>query len=398
MKRGSSSISSNTLVPVIQPQFERAQQLNVRPDHLVVLVHGILASPSDWKYVEGELKSRLGNKFLIHASSVNSFLQTLAGIDLGGKRLADEVQQIVDGAPSLKRISFVAHSLGGLFARYAIAMLYTPQVGYNEDVILLEELESRGGSHEFPGFQQSHEEAKVAGLEAVNFITLASPHLGVRGKKQLPFLLGVPVLEKIAAPIAPFVVGQTGKQLFLTDGKPSDPPLLLRMASDCQEGPFISALRAFKSRVVYANVSYDHMVGWRTSSIRRESELSKPPRNSLNGYKHIVNVVYCPAVESKLPSFEQETARAKAAAQVAPSSKKAASYHDILEEEMVRGLQQVSWRKVDVSFHSALWPFLAHNAIHVKQEWLHYEGAGVIAHVADTLKQQELCVSLEASL
>ncbi len=96
-----------------------------------------------------------------------------------------QVQQIVDGAPSLKRISFVAHSLGGLFARYAIAMLYTPQVGYNEDVILLEELESRGGSHEFPGFQQSHEEAKVAGLEAVNFITLASPHLGVRGKKQV---------------------------------------------------------------------------------------------------------------------------------------------------------------------------------------------------------------------
>jgi hypothetical protein len=56
---------------------------------------------------------------------------------------------------------------------------------------------------------------------------------------QLPFLLGVPVLEKIAAPIAPFVVGQTGKQLFLTDGKPSDPPLLLRMASDCQEGHFM---------------------------------------------------------------------------------------------------------------------------------------------------------------
>jgi hypothetical protein len=51
----------------------------------------------------------------------------------------------------------------------------------------------------------------------------------------------------------------------------------------------------------------------------------------LNGYKHIVNVMYCPAVDSKLPSFEQETARAKAAAQVAPSSKKAASYHDILE-------------------------------------------------------------------
>jgi hypothetical protein len=66
-------------------------------------------------------------------------------------------------------------------------------------------------------------------------------------------------------------------------------------------------------------------------------------------------------------------------------------------EEMVQGLQQVSWQKVDVSFHSALWPFLAHGAIHVKHKWLHYEGAGVIAHVAETLKQQESCVSLEAS-
>lgn len=42
------------------------------------------------------------------------------------------------------------------------------------------------------------------------------------------------------------------------------------------------------------------------------------------------------------------------------------TYHAVgSTEEMVRGLQQVSWRKVDVSFHSALWPFLAHNAIHV---------------------------------
>ena len=59
------------------------------------------------------------------------------------------------------------------------------------------------------------------------------------GIHQLPFLLGVPVLEKIAAPIAPFVVGRTGKQLFLTDGKSSDPPLLLRMASDGGEGRFM---------------------------------------------------------------------------------------------------------------------------------------------------------------
>lgn len=52
------------------------------------------------------------------------------------------------------------------------------------------------------------------------------------------------MLEKIAAPIAPFVVGRTGKQLFLTDGKSSDPPLLLRMASDCTEGPFMYVIHS----------------------------------------------------------------------------------------------------------------------------------------------------------
>ncbi len=167
-------------------------------------------------------------------------------------------------------------------------------------------------------------------------------------------------------------------------------------------------------------------------------------------------MAYCPAVESESLSFEQGTARTKVAAQMVPSSMKAASYHDMLEgvncflltsqvwickihlkfkwcvclrweielwvhavgipffpsliqnsnqmavipdsttflqhmltcqhstncfllmllwftEEMVQGLQQVSWQKVDVSFHSALWPFLAHGAIHVSsfEPW-HY--------------------------
>lgn len=37
----------------------------------------------------------------------------------------------------------------------------------------------------------------------------------------------------------------------------------------------------------------------------------------------------------------------------------------LLTEEMIRGLQQLGWKKVDVSFHSAFWPFFAHNNIHV---------------------------------
>lgn len=51
----------------------------------------------------------------------------------------------------------------------------------------------------------------------------------------------------------------------------------------------------------------------------------------LDGYKHVVNVTYSPAVNSDAPSFQQESAQGKAAAQVSPSSKKAAAYHDMLE-------------------------------------------------------------------
>jgi hypothetical protein len=34
-------------------------------------------------------------------------------------------------------------------------------------------------------------------------------------------------------------------------------------------------------------------------------------------------------------------------------------------EDMIQGLQQASWQKVDLGFHSAIWPFFAHNPVGV---------------------------------
>ncbi|KAJ4980763.1 hypothetical protein NE237_031600 [Protea cynaroides] len=382
-----STTQGNAVIP------KGAAKLKDEPDHLLVLVHGILASPSDWTYVEAELKKRLGSKFLIYASSSNTYTKTFNGIDGAGKRLADEVMQVVQKTKSLKRISFLAHSLGGLFARFAIAVLYS------SNPLVSDQLDLADSKNENPENSAcSSNRRTIAGLEPINFITLATPHLGVRGRKQLPFLLGVPILEKLAPSVATFLVGRTGRQLFLTDGKPSRPPLLLRMASDCEDGKFLSALAAFRCCIVYANVSYDHMVGWRTSSIRRESELVKAPRRSLDGYKHVVDVEYCPPVSSDGPHFPPEAAKAKEAAQKEPNIQNTVDYHDLIEEEMIHGLQRVGWKKVDVSFHSAFWPFFAHNNIHVKNEWLHNAGAGVVAHVADSLKQQESSTFITASL
>ncbi|KAK6150004.1 hypothetical protein DH2020_017529 [Rehmannia glutinosa] len=343
----------------------------VKPDHLLVLVHGIMGSPSDWKYFEAELKKRLGKGFLIYASSCNMYTKTFTGIDGAGTRLADEVMQVVKKTESLKKISFLAHSLGGLIARYAVAVLYTPNVSSDR----LDDIAASTPTNSLNPCSSNN--GLIAGLEAINFITLATPHLGVRGNKQLPFLFGVPFLEKLAAPVAPIFTGRTGSQLFLTDGKPDKPPLLLRMASDCEEGNFISALGTFRCRFLYANVSYDHMVGWRTSSIRRETELVKPPSDSLDGYKHVVNVEYCPPVLSESPDFPPEAAKAKEAAQNEPSTKNTKQYHEIMEGIILTLLTQAVINSVKIDYL-------------VKNEWFNNAGAGVVAHVADSIMQQEM--------
>jgi len=59
-----------------------------------------------------------------------------------------------------------------LFARYAAAVLYTTTCAGNVQL---------NGSET----SSSTEHGLIAGLEPVNFITLASPHLGVRGRKQV---------------------------------------------------------------------------------------------------------------------------------------------------------------------------------------------------------------------
>lgn len=91
--------------------------------------------------------------------------------------------------PGVHKISFVAHSLGGLVARYAIGRLYelptkTELADINGSCLVREENVS-DQCH-----KQSSEET-VAGLEPVNFITVATPHLGSRGHKQVLHYLTV---------------------------------------------------------------------------------------------------------------------------------------------------------------------------------------------------------------
>ncbi|XP_057854301.1 lipid droplet phospholipase 1 isoform X5 [Cryptomeria japonica] len=239
----------------------------------------------NWKFASDQFVKKFPDKVIVHCSERNASRLTLDGVDVMGERLADEVDTVTKCNPGLKKISFISHSVGGLVARYSIGRLYEPP---SSDKITLEHKELPNGNI----FQYDKEQSSgmIAGLEPVNFITVATPHLGSKGKKQVPFLFGLPLLEKVACLGVHIFIGRTGRHLFLTDNHEGKLPLLRRMLNDCGDLYFMSALRAFKCRIAYSNVAYDHIVGWRTSSIRLESQLPKLQDPIDERYPHIVNV------------------------------------------------------------------------------------------------------------
>lgn len=83
---------------------------------------------------------------------------------------------MIERKPNLRKISFVAHSVGGLVARYAIGRLYRPP-----------KLEN--GEDSSADTSSENSRGTIAGLEAVNFVTVATPHLGSRGNKQVCFFI-----------------------------------------------------------------------------------------------------------------------------------------------------------------------------------------------------------------
>lgn len=81
----------------------------------------------------------------------------------------------------LRKISFVAHSVGGLVARYVIGRLFRPPSKNMEDSL--------------PKSCEELPNGTISGLEPMNFITAATPHLGSRGNKQVFFFLVIAVFN-----------------------------------------------------------------------------------------------------------------------------------------------------------------------------------------------------------
>ncbi|KAK4801108.1 hypothetical protein SAY86_021595 [Trapa natans] len=323
-----------------------------------------VCNSQNWRFAAMQFLKKHPQDLMVHCSNCNPPRLTFDGVDVMGKRLAEEVLSVVKDHPHLKKISFIGHSLGGLVSRYAIARLYG-------QALTKELSQENQGSRSLESGNHCPEEKftnKIAGLEPVNFITSATPHLGSIGHKQVPVFCGLQKLEMLAANVS-WVLGRTGKHLFLTDcddGK----PLLLQMTEDTDNLKFMSALQSFKRRVAYANASFDHLVGWSTSSLRHRHEL--PKHDCLSGhqsYPHIVNVEEAKAVIPELVVSTRSLASGGNATE--------------MEEVMLRHLTRLTWERVDVSFSGSKQRFLAHSTIQVKTYCINSDGADVIQHMID---------------
>lgn len=62
----------------------------LQPEHLVVMVNGLVGSSADWRYAAERFVKRLPDKIVVHCSECNYSMLTFDGVDRMGERLAKE--------------------------------------------------------------------------------------------------------------------------------------------------------------------------------------------------------------------------------------------------------------------------------------------------------------------
>nr|KAJ3419645.1 hypothetical protein HK105_006704 [Polyrhizophydium stewartii] len=140
-----------------------------------------------------------------------------------------------EGDDIIDRISLIGYSLGGLIIRYVIGRLDAAGV--------------------------------FDAVRPVNFITLATPHLGTVKPP-------VSVMTRTYNAVQRSLVGRSGRQMVLADKfHDTNAPLLLLMADT--RGVFVRALAKFANRAVFANARNDMTVRYTTSAITASNPFSK---------------------------------------------------------------------------------------------------------------------------
>jgi len=278
---------------------------NNKIDHVVVFQHGLHGFPSSFNTWVTLLKNKLAsNKYHFHIATSNSgFLITHDGIDVGGKRLAEEIEKLRQNLALEKgtKLSLVGHSLGGLYCRYAIGYMF--------------------------------EQGTLENWELKQLITFASPHMGVR-KSPSQY-----ILSTLAFFYCRKFISRTGLQLIYEDSD-QGLPLLQQMADP--EGPYFLALKKFQRRVLYSNISNDIQVEFTSGAIVSTNPFSKitlRPEHYSKFYPHLVFLEDINLEQTVLPNDK---------------GNELSLFKDDLKAEMLTfvltNLQSITWERYPIHF------------------------------------------------
>lgn len=215
------------------------------------------------------------DRLIILAAKRNAGSFTYDGIELGGERVAYEIEETLEKLAArgynIKKLSMVGYSLGGVVARYALGLL-----------------DSRGWLDK---------------LEPVNFTTFVSPHVGVRTP-----LKGIH--NHMWNVLGARTISMSGRQLFMIDTfRDTGKPLLSVLADP--DSIFMRALAKFKHRCVYSNIANDRATAYYTTAISKTEPYARNPESfNFNYIKGYEPVVIDPDMHL-LPSEEEEAEKEK---------------------------------------------------------------------------------------
>lgn len=192
--------------------------------HLALLLHGLNGSTSELLYLANQLKSRHEDKSVVFQIPDCNYGKTGDGILQGSQRIYEYIIQELT-RDKYSYISFIGHSLGGIYARCVIGKLFEHGIIPTK-------------------------------LKPINLITLATPHLGAREHVHIgDYLTGFLVRH---------LVGRTVLELTMTDNV-HDECFMMSLVGDY----YITPLKLFENLVVYANVKSDITVNYVTGAIRK---------------------------------------------------------------------------------------------------------------------------------
>lgn len=257
-----------------------AEEESVREEEerrlLVVLVHGFLGTTADFAAFQKLLEELPNVEVMV--SSRNAALSSNAGVAAGGRVLAREIadhllglhfpgadtrtvaqeyseqpllqlESIRDtilphvrGSPPLALVT-VGHSLGGLYIRYAVGLLY--ETGYLSGPNRL--------------------------LSPLSYVSVASPHLGSRRPKvgmKSRFIQAT--LES-----ASMMGSRTICDLLMRDGPH---PLVVTMSEP--DSCFMKGLALFRTRTAVSTTHYDQIVPFASAAIMAENPYTPVPHSN----------------------------------------------------------------------------------------------------------------------